>query len=73
MYFKPKLKRVKRPDWTVSQFRSPSKFWLDKNENSDEIYSTGGILIGKWNEECDDIIWENDEYKEKHLKFQKSN
>ena len=37
MYFKLKLKRVKRPDWTVSQFRSPSKLWLDKNENSDEI------------------------------------
>ena len=43
-----------------------------EDENSGEIYSTGGILIGKWNEECDNIIWENDKYKENHLKLQKS-
>ena len=39
MFFKSKLKKVKRPDWIINQFRSPKKFWLDKNENSDEILS----------------------------------
>ena len=43
-----------------------------EDENSNEIYSKGGVLIGEWNEECDTIIWGNDKYKENHLKLQKS-
>ena len=43
-----------------------------EDENSNEIYSKGGVLIGEWNEECDTIIWENDKYKENHLKLIKS-
>jgi len=22
--------------------------------------------VGKWNDDCDDIIWKNDKYKQKH-------
>ena len=43
-----------------------------ENENSNEIYSKGGVLIGTWNEKCDDIIWGNDKYKENHLELIKS-
>ena len=35
--FKPKLKKVQRPNWTTSQFRDVNKLWLDKNENSDKL------------------------------------
>jgi histidinol-phosphate aminotransferase len=35
--FKPKLKKVQRPNWTKSQFRNANKLWLDKNENSDKL------------------------------------
>tara|TARA_Y100000590_G_C15719309_1_gene1012973 strand:- start:1541 stop:2365 length:825 start_codon:yes stop_codon:yes gene_type:complete len=43
-----------------------------EDENSGEIYSKGGVLIGKWNNESDTIIWKNDKYKENHLKLIKS-
>ena len=43
-----------------------------EDENSGEIYSKGGVLIGKWNKESDTIIWKNDKYKENHLKLIKS-
>ena len=43
-----------------------------EDENSNEIYSKGGVLIGEWNEECDTIIWGHDKYKEYHLKLIKS-
>lgn len=43
-----------------------------ENENSNEIYSKGGVLIGEWNKECDNIIWGNDKYKENHLELIKS-
>ena len=37
MNFKSKLKKVQRPDWTINQFRDPTKLWLNKNENSDNL------------------------------------
>ena len=35
MKLKTKLKNLYRPDWTIGYERDPKKFWLDKNENSD--------------------------------------
>tara|TARA_B110000438_G_scaffold302565_1_gene360632 strand:+ start:9288 stop:10376 length:1089 start_codon:yes stop_codon:yes gene_type:complete len=35
--FKKKLRNVQRPKWTINNFRDPKKFWLDKNENCDEL------------------------------------
>ena len=37
MHLKYKSRKVKRPDWTLNQYRNLNKLWLDKNENSDEI------------------------------------
>ena len=36
-FFKNKLKNVQRPNWTINNFRDKKKFWLDKNENCDEL------------------------------------
>jgi len=36
-FFKAKLKNVQRPNWTINNFRDKKKFWLDKNENCDEL------------------------------------
>ena len=33
---------LRRPDWTVGNFRDPSRLWLDKNENSDPQYLRAG-------------------------------
>ena len=43
-----------------------------EDENSNEIYSKGGVLIGKLDKYDDSIIWENDKYKENHLELIKS-
>ena len=43
-----------------------------EDENSNEIYTTSGLLIGIWNEDDNSIIWENDKYKENHLELIKS-
>ena len=66
---KCKENHLKLQTFTEIDFEGVEYF---ENENSDEIYSTGGVLIGKWNEDCDGIDWENDKYKENHLKLQKS-
>ena len=37
MQFKAKLKKIYRPDWTISKARTFKKLWLDKNENTDVV------------------------------------
>ena len=37
-----------------------------EDEDTAEIYNTKYELVGKWNEDCDAIIWKSKEYEEKH-------
>ena len=37
-----------------------------EDEDSGEIYSTSHQLVGKWTENCDDIIWTNDTFRISH-------
>ena len=37
-----------------------------EDEDTADLYNTSGKKVGKWNEDCDDIIWESPEYKEEH-------
>ena len=56
MKLKTKLKNLYRPDWTIGYERDPKKFWLDKNENSDnklfeiskKILDTKYNMSGAW-------------------------
>ena len=31
-----------------------------------KIYNTNNDHVGSWNEDCDDIIWVNDKFREQH-------
>ena len=37
-----------------------------EDESTSNIYNVSHQLIGKWNEDGDDIIWENDKFKGVH-------
>ena len=37
-----------------------------EDTDSSKIYNTKHILVGSWNEDCDDIIWATDEFREQH-------
>ena len=37
-----------------------------EDEDSGEIYSTSHELVGKWTEDCDDIIWSNESFRLSH-------
>ena len=37
-----------------------------EDEDTADLYNTSYKKVGKWNEDCDDIIWESPEYKEEH-------
>ena len=41
---------------------------VDYLEDTDlaKIYNTKHIHVGSWNEDCDDIIWVTDEFREQH-------
>ena len=39
--------------------------YLEDNDTG-EIYNTNYNHVGCWNADCDDIIWINDEFREKH-------
>ena len=39
--------------------------YLEDNHSA-KIYNTKHVLVGSWNEDCDDIIWVNDEFREQH-------
>ena len=39
--------------------------YLEDND-SGKIYNTKHTFVGTWNADCDDIIWESDEYREQH-------
>ena len=44
MNFKSKLKKVQRSNWTKNQFRDPTKLWLNKNVNSDNLNKILNVL-----------------------------
>ena len=37
-----------------------------EDELTGKIYNTDHDHVGSWNEDCDDIIWINDEFREQH-------
>ena len=39
--------------------------YLEDEETAD-LYNTAYKKVGKWNDDCDDIIWESPEFKEEH-------
>ena len=39
--------------------------YLEDND-SGEIYNTKHVIVGSWNEDCDDIIWISDEFRQQH-------
>ena len=42
-----------------------------EDENTGRIYTLDRQLIGKWNQDYDDIEWRDDEWKQNHFKNQK--
>jgi len=39
--------------------------YLEDTETG-KVYNTKYVLVGSWNEDCDDIIWVSDEFREQH-------
>jgi hypothetical protein len=37
-----------------------------EDEDTADLYNTAYKKVGKWNDDCDDIIWESPEFKEEH-------
>ena len=37
-----------------------------EDEDTADLYNTAYKKVGKWNDDCDDIIWETPEFKEEH-------
>lgn len=37
-----------------------------EDEDTANLYNTAYKKVGKWNDDCDDIIWESPEFKEEH-------
>lgn len=37
-----------------------------EDEDTADLYNTAYKKVGKWNDDCDDIIWESSEFKEEH-------
>ena len=37
-----------------------------EDEETSEIFTTSHSLVGKWNDDCDDIVWANDSARINH-------
>ena len=47
------------------EFNYESVDYLEDTETA-KIYNTQHVHVGVWNEDCDDIIWVSDEFRQQH-------
>ena len=67
-YLKKKEEETEELDEDTSdfdEFQFEGVDYLEDND-SEKIYNTKHTFVGAWNADCDDIIWESDEFREQH-------
>ena len=50
---------------SFDEFQFEGIDYLEDNDSA-KIYNTKHVFVGAWNVDCDDIIWESDEFREQH-------